>query len=59
MTSDSSGLIETLRNTVSIHSIKKEAYTREWNDKGAVFTLYDYFEKVNTLNIKQYVLTAL
>ncbi|RCH95038.1 Phosphatidylinositol 4-kinase pik1alpha (PI4-kinase)(PtdIns-4-kinase), partial [Rhizopus stolonifer] len=45
VTSDSSGLIETLRNTVSIHSIKKEAYTREWNDKGAVFTLYDYFEK--------------
>lgn len=46
MTSDGSGLIETLRNTVSIHSIKKEAYTRQWNDKGAVFTLYDYFERV-------------
>ncbi|KAG1161441.1 hypothetical protein G6F37_003068 [Rhizopus arrhizus] len=46
VTSDGSGLIETLRNTVSIHSIKKEAYTRQWNDKGAVFTLYDYFERV-------------
>ncbi|CAO3689672.1 unnamed protein product [Rhizopus microsporus] len=45
VTSDNSGLIETLRNTVSIHSIKKEAYTRGWNEKGAVFTLYDYFER--------------
>lgn len=47
VTSDGSGLIETLRNTISIHSIKKDAYTRGWNEKGAVFTLYDYFEKVN------------
>ncbi|KAI9337451.1 kinase-like domain-containing protein [Pilaira anomala] len=46
VTSDGSGLIETLRNTISIHSIKKDAYTRGWNEKGAVFTLYDYFEKV-------------
>lgn len=46
VTSDGSGLIETLKNTVSIHSIKKEAYTREWNEKGAVFTLYNYFEMV-------------
>lgn len=46
VTSDSSGLIETIRNTISIHSIKKEAYTRGWNTKGTVFTLYDYFEKV-------------
>lgn len=49
VTSDGSGLIETLRNTVSIHSIKKDAYTRGWNEKGAVFTLYDYFEKVDIL----------
>ncbi|GAA5813183.1 hypothetical protein MFLAVUS_006657 [Mucor flavus] len=46
VTSDGSGLIETLRNTISIHSIKKDAYTRGWNEKGAVFTLYDYFEKL-------------
>ncbi|KAL9537442.1 hypothetical protein MBANPS3_011773, partial [Mucor bainieri] len=46
VTSDSSGLIETLKNTISIHSIKKDAYTRGWNEQGAVFTLYDYFEKL-------------
>ncbi|KAI8983002.1 kinase-like domain-containing protein [Pilobolus umbonatus] len=45
VTSDSSGLIETLRNTISIHSIKKDAYTRGWNEKGVVFTLHDYFQK--------------
>jgi phosphatidylinositol kinase/protein kinase (PI-3 family) len=49
VTSDGSGLIETLRNTVSIHSIKKDAYTRGWNEKGAVFTLSDYFEKVKII----------
>ena len=46
VTSDTSGLIETIRNTISIHSIKKDAYTRGWNPKGAVFTLNDYYEKV-------------
>lgn len=46
VTSDGSGLIETLRNTISLHSIKKDAYTRGWNEQGAVFTLYDYFEKM-------------
>ena len=46
VTSDGSGLIETLKNTISIHSIKKDAYTRGWNQKGAVFTLHDYFEKL-------------
>ncbi|KAG2218298.1 hypothetical protein INT45_000980, partial [Circinella minor] len=45
VTSDTSGLIETIRNTISIHSIKKDAYTRGWNPKGAVFTLNDYYEK--------------
>ncbi|KAI8393409.1 kinase-like domain-containing protein [Radiomyces spectabilis] len=45
VTSDNSGLIETLRNTISIHSIKKDAYTRHWNQKGIVFTLRDYFER--------------
>ncbi|KAI8882186.1 kinase-like protein [Backusella circina FSU 941] len=46
VTSDSSGLMETLRNTISIHSIKKNAYTRGWNQKDTMFTLYDYFKKV-------------
>ncbi|KAI8140268.1 kinase-like domain-containing protein [Fennellomyces sp. T-0311] len=45
VTSDSSGLIETIRNTISIHSIKKDAYTRGWNTKGTIFTLSDYYER--------------
>ncbi|KAI8390331.1 kinase-like domain-containing protein [Blakeslea trispora] len=43
VTSDDSGLIETVKNSISIHSIKKEAYTRKWNEQGAVFSLKDYF----------------
>ncbi|KAI7885089.1 hypothetical protein K492DRAFT_234424 [Lichtheimia hyalospora FSU 10163] len=45
VTSDSSGLIETIRNTISIHSIKKEAYTRGWNTKGTIYTLGEYYER--------------
>ncbi|KAI8343325.1 kinase-like domain-containing protein [Chlamydoabsidia padenii] len=45
VTSDGSGLIETLRNTISVHSIKKNAYIRGWNTKGMVFHLNDYYEK--------------
>ena len=47
VTSDNSGLIETVRNTISIHSIKKDAYARRLNEVGVVFTLYDYFQQVN------------
>jgi len=46
VTSDNSGLIETVRNTISIHSIKKDAYARRLNEVGVVFTLYDYFQQV-------------
>ncbi|KAF9912246.1 Phosphatidylinositol 4-kinase pik1alpha (PI4-kinase)(PtdIns-4-kinase) [Lobosporangium transversale] len=45
VTSDNSGLIETVRNTISIHSIKKDAYARRLNEVGVVFTLYDYFRQ--------------
>ncbi|KAI8059863.1 hypothetical protein BC940DRAFT_171161 [Gongronella butleri] len=45
VTSDNSGLIETLRNTISVHSIKKNAYIRGWNTKGIVFHLSDYYLK--------------
>lgn len=45
VTSDNSGLIETLRNTISVHSIKKDAYARRLNEVGVVFTLYDYFRQ--------------
>ena len=49
VTSDNSGLIETVRNTISIHSIKKDAYARRLNEVGVVFTLYDYFQQVSDL----------
>ncbi|CAO3592103.1 unnamed protein product [Absidia cylindrospora] len=42
VTSDNSGLIETIRNTISIHSIKKNAYTKE---DDSVYTLRDFFEQ--------------
>lgn len=46
VTSDDSGLIETVKNSISIHSIKKEAYIRKWNEEGAVFSLQNYFQRV-------------
>lgn len=45
VTSESSGLIETIINSISIHSIKKDAYARRLNEKGVVYTLYDHFLK--------------
>ncbi len=45
ITSDSSGIIETIRNAVSIHSIKKDGYSRHLNRSGLPFTLYDHFIK--------------
>ncbi|KAK9717510.1 Phosphatidylinositol 4-kinase pik1alpha (PI4-kinase)(PtdIns-4-kinase) [Basidiobolus ranarum] len=43
VTSSSSGFIETVRNTISLHSLKKEGYNKQLNQQGVVFTLYDYF----------------
>ncbi|KAJ1658893.1 Phosphatidylinositol 4-kinase pik1alpha (PI4-kinase)(PtdIns-4-kinase) [Dispira simplex] len=41
---DSSGLVETIKNTMSIHSLKKEAYSRRGTSPDLpVFTLYDYY----------------
>ncbi|KAJ1969556.1 Phosphatidylinositol 4-kinase pik1alpha (PI4-kinase)(PtdIns-4-kinase) [Dispira parvispora] len=41
---DSSGLVETIKNTMSIHSLKKEAYSRRRTSLDLpVFTLYDYY----------------
>ncbi|RIA96261.1 kinase-like domain-containing protein [Glomus cerebriforme] len=45
VTSDNSGLIETIQNSISIHSIKKDAYAKKLNEKGFMFTLFDYFVK--------------
>lgn len=53
VTSDHSGLIETVKNSISIHSIKKEAYIKKWNEEGSVFTLKDYYVKVNLLKKKR------
>ncbi|RKP39007.1 kinase-like domain-containing protein [Dimargaris cristalligena] len=41
--SDSAGLVETIKNTISIHSLKKEAYSRRTTAELPVFTLYDYY----------------
>lgn len=45
VTSESTGLIETITDAVSVHSIKKDAYSRlAQSDKPlTTFTLYDHF----------------
>ncbi|OZJ02735.1 hypothetical protein BZG36_04702, partial [Bifiguratus adelaidae] len=43
VTSDNSGVVETIRDSISIHSIKKNAYAQGLVPKGTMFTLYDYF----------------
>ncbi|KAJ3011512.1 Phosphatidylinositol 4-kinase pik1alpha (PI4-kinase)(PtdIns-4-kinase) [Thoreauomyces humboldtii] len=43
ITSDQSGIMETIRDAISVHSIKKEGYAKQQNEKGLPFTLYDYF----------------
>ncbi|TPX38390.1 1-phosphatidylinositol 4-kinase [Synchytrium endobioticum] len=43
VTSEQSGLVETVRNSISIHSIKKNAYAKKKNQAGFVYTLYDHF----------------
>ncbi|KAH6578932.1 hypothetical protein BASA60_003469 [Batrachochytrium salamandrivorans] len=45
ITSEQSGLIETIRDAISVHSIKKEGYARQLNQQGIAYTLYDYFVK--------------
>jgi phosphatidylinositol 4-kinase len=46
ITSNDSGLIETIPDSVSIHSIKKDAYSRHLNTEGIAYSLYDHFVKV-------------
>ncbi|KAJ3225831.1 Phosphatidylinositol 4-kinase pik1alpha (PI4-kinase)(PtdIns-4-kinase) [Clydaea vesicula] len=43
VTSEDSGFIETIPDSISVHSVKKEGYAKELNQKGVAFTLYDYF----------------
>ncbi|KAJ1816364.1 Phosphatidylinositol 4-kinase pik1alpha (PI4-kinase)(PtdIns-4-kinase) [Coemansia sp. RSA 2598] len=43
VTGEGCGLMETITNTVSVHSIKKEFYSRNPDYKGPPYTLYNYF----------------
>lgn len=43
VTGEGCGLIETITNTVSVHSIKKEFYSRNAGYSGPPYTLYSYF----------------
>ncbi|KAI8910804.1 kinase-like domain-containing protein [Gorgonomyces haynaldii] len=45
ITSEQSGLIETIPDSISIHSIKKDGYARRLNAEGIAYTLYDHFIK--------------
>ncbi|CAO3610901.1 unnamed protein product [Cunninghamella echinulata] len=45
VTSDNSGLIETIRNTMSVHSIKKNAYTKQGKMNKSGYSLRDFFEE--------------
>ncbi|KAJ3268339.1 Phosphatidylinositol 4-kinase pik1alpha (PI4-kinase)(PtdIns-4-kinase) [Terramyces sp. JEL0728] len=45
ITSAQSGLIEVIPDSVSIHSIKKEGYSRRLNQPGIAYSLYDHFIK--------------
>ncbi|KAJ3389628.1 Phosphatidylinositol 4-kinase pik1alpha (PI4-kinase)(PtdIns-4-kinase) [Entophlyctis sp. JEL0112] len=37
------GLVETIQNAISIHSIKKHGYSNNLNAPGLAYTLYDHF----------------
>ncbi|KAJ3072875.1 Phosphatidylinositol 4-kinase pik1alpha (PI4-kinase)(PtdIns-4-kinase) [Podochytrium sp. JEL0797] len=43
VTSHQGGLIETVQNSISVHSIKKEGYNHSLNQPGVAYSLYDYF----------------
>lgn len=44
VTSENSGLMETVTDAISVHSIKKEAYSRRVNEgKMVTYSLYDHF----------------
>lgn len=50
ITSSNTGLVETINNAMSIHSIKKSltemSISEGANSKGRIFTLRDYFQKI-------------
>lgn len=46
VTSDQGGLIETIPNTISVHSLKKQAHSRGEASVNKPHSLYDYFRKL-------------
>lgn len=54
VTSENSGLIETINDAVSVHSLKKNAYARRAEDGTQAFdsySLYDHFVNVSETSI--------
>ena len=49
VTSRNGGIIETIPNAVSLHSIKKNAYAAKLNRPNSEYTLLDHFVYVRTL----------
>ncbi|KAJ3413057.1 Phosphatidylinositol 4-kinase pik1alpha (PI4-kinase)(PtdIns-4-kinase) [Chytridiales sp. JEL 0842] len=45
VTSDEGGLVETVKNAISVHSIKKEGYKSHLNSPGQPYSLLDYYRK--------------
>jgi phosphatidylinositol 4-kinase len=45
VTSNQGGLIETIPNTISVHSLKKQAYAKGEVPPSRPYTLYDFFRK--------------
>lgn len=55
VTSENSGLMETITDAISVHSIKKEAYARTQRDSGseggkiATYSIFDHFVNVRAI----------
>lgn len=47
--SNKAGLVETVRNSMSVDSIKRHGYRNKLYSEGLSYTLYDYFTKVSLL----------
>lgn len=41
--SSKAGFVETVKNAISVHSLKKDAYAKKQNKEGMAFTLMDFF----------------
>lgn len=46
ITSDQSGLVEVIPDSISIHSLKKNGYAKRLNLPGIAYTIYDHFIRV-------------